>query len=501
MHYPEQRPVSTTNPTKPSTTSAVYSTHHATPPAAIFPTEPSTIKNYYPTQSGSTTTGQPIVFTEDPTAPPAFSPIPSSTRIPNMDPADVYHTMEQKNTENKFEQKPTMTLADIFNSLAEEESAVSAVSNPLHQGIDAQGNLIEPMDPSKPSPFAMHHSSDQRQPQQAYPTKPTVANTNAPQQHQPQVVSGSQENLSNEYVSYQVQQPNIMQYRPAPGAINNVVISAGQNSASFVLGSQQQVGANAFGSVEKEPLFSKEHPVQYGTVINEDISTLNRQPPPSPPTPYQEMPVPAPTSNFHQNGNYIPESVRPDLPRPSAGNSYQEPPPAAPSPYQQLPLISSNKRNKTPPQKPVPPPLPPQQQLHSNAAAGVGSVQSVNPQDNSNSDNSITLGTNQDTKELLVSTNIRFPANEEQSGEIPSLPVANGPPAGPQVNGHAQPLSLQQIQNANPVVFPKADEGKPQQNENTYQASGANGGETGGGIQIQKHEVLTMSQHQQKLVR
>lgn len=389
-----------------------------------------------------------------------------------------------------------MTLADIFNSLAEEESAVAAISNPSHQGLDAQGNLMEPLDPSKPSPFAMQHSVVQRP--QPGPTKPTFGTTSLPQQQpqQSQVVSGSQENLSNEYVSYQVQQPNIMQYRPAPGAINNVVISPGQHSASFVLGSQQQVGTNNFGSVEKEPLFSKDHPVQYGTVINEDISTLNRQPPPNPPTPYQEMPKPSPTSNFHQNGNFAAEPVRPDVQRPSVGMTYQEPPPAAPSPYQQLPLISSNLRKKAPGHNP------PQQQQQppSMSGTGIGSVQTISQQENG--DSSITLSTNQNTKELLVSTNIRFPANEEQSAEIPSLPVANGPPAGPQINGHAQPLSLQQIQNSNSVVFPKSDDSSkaPTTNEVSFPTAPGSSNSESGNVQIQKQEVLTMTQHQQKLV-
>ncbi|XP_073820300.1 uncharacterized protein [Musca autumnalis] len=491
MSFHEQQQFETTKPTKPTITTTM-TTRHPTPSADIFPTDTTESKDWYP--APPSTTGQPIVFTEDPTAPPAFSPLPTTTHIPDLDPADVYHTLDQKNVENKFEQKPSMTLADIFNSLAEEESAVAAISNPSHQGLDAQGNLMEPLDPSKPSPFAMQQNFGQNRPQ-AQPTKPTYGTSSIAPSLNGQVISGTQENFNNEYVSYQVQQPNIMQYRPAPGAINNVVISPGQHSATFVLGSQQQVGANSFGSVEKQPLFSKEHPVQYGTVINEDISTLNRQPPaaPSAPTPYQEMPKPVPTSNFHQNGNYATDGGRPDLPRPPSGNNYQEPPPAAPSPYQQLPLIGSNQRrpsqkplSQAPPQRPLP--QSPQQESSSMSGQGVGSVQSVDPQESADP-NSITLGSNQNTKELLVSTNIRFPANEEQSAEVPSLPVANGPPAGPQINGHAQPLSLQQIQqNSNTVVFPKSEES----------VSGAVS-DSAGAVQIQKHEVLTMSQHQQKL--
>jgi len=90
-----------------------------------------------------------------------------------------------------------------------------------------------------------------------------------------------------------------------------------------------------------------------------------------------------------------------------------------------------------------------------------------------------------DTKELLVSTNIRFPAQGEESLELSSSAVMQGPPTGPQINGHAHPLSLQQIQNSNPVVFPKGkDEAAP---------GSAN-------VQIQQHEVLNLSQQKPPLV-
>jgi len=358
-----------------------------------------------------------------------------------------------------------MTLSDIFNSLAEEESNV-AQNYQQNQGFDAQGNLIQPIAPSKPSPFAMQQPGSQ-QPGSQQPG----SQQQRPNPNEQKVISGSQENYSNEYVSYQVQQPNMMQYRPVPGQINNVVISPGQQSASFVLGSQVQQVSVGHPSMEKEPLFAKDTPgVQYGQVINEDIGNIKRplkEPVPQPSN-YQQMPSIQQNSNFHQNGN-VATSGGPGT------VSYQEPPPEAPSPYQQLPLIGSNKRpSKKPVAKPEQPPHP---------AYPPQPPQTSTPPQTQPTPPAVMQG--DDTKELLVSTNIRFPAQGEESLELSSSAVMQGPPTGPQINGHAHPLSLQQIQNSNPVVFPKGkDEAAP---------GSAN-------VQIQQHEVLNLSQQKPPLV-
>ncbi|XP_014095805.3 mucin-2 [Bactrocera oleae] len=521
MRFPDQAALNTTTtaakPTTVSTTS--YTTR---PPVSAATADTSSSATHY-----VPSTKQPVLFTEGPNGQLTSAlPTPVATNVPELNIADVYQTLGQKNIEQKIEQKPSMSLADIFNSLADEESAVAA-QNQGSQGFDAQGNYMQPISLSKPAPFAMqqqqqqqqqqyqqqqqqqqqyqqqqqqyqpqqHYQTQQQQqqrpPQQSthptYPTHPTFTphgSTTLPGSNNDQkVISGSQENYSGEYVSYQVQKPNVLQYRPAPGAINNVVISPGQHSASFVLGSQQQVGTAAFGSVEKEPLFSKEPPVQYGTVISEDISALKR---PGQVAPAQAgtFPPAQGTSNFHQNGNFGGSAVSPTPPyvqRPldtkAPATIYSEEPPAPPSPYQQLPLIGSNMRQRKPP-KPLALPQ----------TAPKGSYQPVGPTQNPAGQAIASTENNsaQDTKELLVSTNIRFPSNEEQSNEEHSGPVIAGPPAGPQVNGHAQPLSLQQLQNSNNVVFPKAG-------EDTVSNTG------NGEIQIQKHEVLTMNQHKQKL--
>uniref|UniRef100_A0A1B0G848 Uncharacterized protein n=1 Tax=Glossina morsitans morsitans TaxID=37546 RepID=A0A1B0G848_GLOMM len=486
---PEQKSTSTTV-TSPKPTTTSNSRLVVTPSADIFLTQsPSSTLTYFTTTTTTTakpsTSSKPILFTEDPNTPPAFSPIPQGTRITQLDPADIYYTVEQKNTENNFVQKPSMTLADIFNNLADEESALLA-NNPSDQGFDAQGNLMGPLSPSKPAPFTMHEAVESNKPTYAPTTSfPTFANTLKPAslQNSPQLgpVTNNNNSFSNEYVSYQVQQPNIMQYRPVPAAINNVVISPGQQSASFVLGSQQQVGTNAFGSVKKEKPYAKNPPVQYGTVINEDISTLKREPSPAAvSSSYQDMSISSQNSNYYQSDVYTGgESVTKSH---LMNNNNPEPPPVPPSPYQQLPLVGSNNRKK-----PALKPLSPSEKLSS-----MGLMQSVNPLDNSDS---ITLGSNQNTQELLVSTNIRFPAMDGHVDEVPSVPTG-GPPSGFQINGHAQPLSLQQIQSSSPVVFPKTDtETKVQLNEMDYHTSQTMADD----IQIQKHEVLTMNQHQQKL--
>ncbi|KAH8418042.1 hypothetical protein KR222_010931 [Zaprionus bogoriensis] len=490
QQQPIKQPAPSKQQPKPTQSSSdvTLTTHHATPQAPIFPTEPMKTTKTWTTSSSSA----PILFTEEITTPRPLPPIVDGTRLPNLDPADVYHTLGQKNTNLQLEQeqqeqklvqqqqgqapvKPsTMTLSDIFNSLAEEEVAV-ANNYQQNQGFDAQGNLIEPIEPSQPAPFAMQ--SQAQQPQQLRPAAPVQP----PQQHTgahsgPQYPpdqsynNNNNNNNNNEYVSYQVQQPNVMQYRPMPGQINNVVISPGQQSASFVLGSQQQVShPGTFGQVEKEPLYSKDTAgVQYGQVINEDIANINRPTPP-PNGHQQQMPTlqsstkfQAPDATLAGMSIGVGAGLAVGAGSVVPAGTYAEPPPEAPTPYQQLPLIGSNLR----PSKKQPP-------------KGLDTVSAPSNQLTHTSKPS------QDTKELLVSTNIRFPANDEESLEQSPAMLMPAAPAGvgANINGHAQPLSLQQIQHANPVVFPKImDEAEPSPD-----------------VQIQQHEVLNINQQKQPL--
>ncbi|XP_032595973.1 uncharacterized protein LOC6567881 [Drosophila grimshawi] len=480
---PSKQPTTPKQQPKPTQSSSdvKFTTHHPTPSADIFPTEPTTTTKMYSTPRND-------MIASGPTTPRILTTPHlklNATKIPNLDPADVYYTLGQKNTKAEQEQqsaankKPTMTLSDIFNNLAEEENAV-ANNYQQNQGFDAQGNLIEPIAPSQPSPFAMQQPHSQQT-----PGPPTPTHYPNPNPNEQKVTAGSLENYGNQYVSYQVQQPNVMQYRPIPGQINNVVISPGQQSASFVLGSQQQVSHSHpgnFGNVEKDtgPFPQETAGVQYGQVINEEINIKRPQPPtqqqqhqqqqqqqfpsphqPTPPSNQQQMP------NYQSNIKY--QSVAPVASEATvvgtvlgtgigvAPGSYPEPPPEAPSPYQQLPLIGSNSR---PAQK--------QSTSHPNAH------QKMHPTLAAQSE-----PTDKDTKELLVSSNIRFPSKQEDSLELASTMVASGPPTSAHINGHAQPLSLQQIQNANPVVFPKLSDDE--------------------GVQIQQHEVVNLKQHEQHL--
>ena len=84
------------------------------------------------------------------------------------------------------------------------------------------------------------------------------------------------ENTQDQYVKFEVQKPNsnMVQFKQIP-SMNNVVISPDQNSASFVLGSQQSVGNVGVGSsmgigtsLFGESSYNK-GPVKLGTVINE----------------------------------------------------------------------------------------------------------------------------------------------------------------------------------------------------------------------------------------
>ncbi|XP_017844734.1 protein PRRC2C [Drosophila busckii] len=399
----------TPKPTQSSSSSSTssFTTHHPTPQAAIFPTEPTTSAKMYLT---TTTSSRPAIhFTQGPAV---SSSSTLATKLPQLDSGDIYHALGKKKTQQEQQQeqqlsqptpRPPMTLSDIFNSLAEEEAAVASNYKP-NLSFDAQGNLVQPISPGKPAPFAVQSSQA---------NKPAFGS-------EQQLISGSQENFSNEYVSYQVQQPNVMQYRPVPGQINNVVISPGQQSASFVLGSQQQVGHH--GSVQQAPLLPKEpNGMQYGQVINEDISKIQR------PTAAGESSV------------------------------YREPAPEAPSPYQQLPLVGS-RPTKTAASKPS--------TSKPNLPLAAAQTQQQLPIDSS-----------QDTKELLVSSNIRFPLNDEQ-------PMKSAPPTTPHINGHAQPLSLQQLQQSNTVVFPKLSEEEQQPQQS---------------VQIQQHEVVSLNQHKQQL--
>ncbi|XP_055635272.1 mucin-2 [Toxorhynchites rutilus septentrionalis] len=93
-------------------------------------------------------------------------------------------------------------------------------------------------------------------------------------------------NIGNQYVKYDVQQPqmNVVKFSSVP-SMNSVVISPNQHSATFVLGSQQSVGSSSdghfVGSVSQEAASAalNGHPSGYqmGQVLDEPKETSNVQ--------------------------------------------------------------------------------------------------------------------------------------------------------------------------------------------------------------------------------
>ncbi|XP_059621156.1 uncharacterized protein LOC132264844 [Phlebotomus argentipes] len=131
--------------------------------------------------------------------------------------------------------KKTMTLSDLFNSFSDDEIEES------DEEIATHSNAIQ------------HESSSERIKEQPIGH---IKNSGGAQFHH------------DDYVKYEVQRPNlnVMPYQPV-SSMNNIVISPDQNSASFVLGSQQSVGESSsagifVGSAEQAPIFDTQHSSQ-----------------------------------------------------------------------------------------------------------------------------------------------------------------------------------------------------------------------------------------------
>lgn len=149
------------------------------------------------------------------TRPTTFKPLPTTTPTPT--------TQQQIVDKNNPD---TMSLSELLNSLAEDEKAQNFI------------------------PYGKKTTTAATTPTQQ-PTKKPIIN-------------------DNNYVKYEVQKPNfnMVQFPHKPvSSMNNIVISPDQDSATFVLGSQQSVGAGyLIGSSNKEIQLQKQ-----GTVINEPI--------------------------------------------------------------------------------------------------------------------------------------------------------------------------------------------------------------------------------------
>lgn len=222
------------------------------------------------TQKTVPTTVQSKVQTQQPPTallPSGFKPMPTETA---------------KNQSQKisFGRDPsTMSLSELFNSLTGAGDS-SSEQNSIHYDTKAApSNTIENKQQFPPEhrlPF--------------YPPKPAQRQTTIPPKKQqnggfPQndYVEFEDDYNKDQYVKYEVQKPNtnMVKFNQVP-SMNNVLISPDQNSASFVLGSQQSMasvgvgsslgiggpnqGGQFVGSAVNE--FSQ-GPIKLGTVINE----------------------------------------------------------------------------------------------------------------------------------------------------------------------------------------------------------------------------------------
>lgn len=414
---PETTPTRTTTTTqRPTTKPFVFET--TTEKKKFIPT-----KKYHPASSTTTPSSygvksssrNPIVFTTTTARPTTssssskvpFKPLPTSTQISLLDPADVYNAMVTENSKifnNNELNSISLTENQIHDNEQELESYFVRQEN---QGLDAQGNLMQPLKPSKPSPFGFQtvgYTQTIPQPngqayQQGKPIEEQEYFNPRPQSYEPQLTG-------NEYVSLHVPKPSM----PVPvksNGVNNVVISPGQNSASFVLGSHQSSGNTRFTNDKNG------HPIQYGQVINEDISTIPRP----------QMMVAGPPDS-HVQGQVLPDTVI-DLPNPS------------------------------------------------NSIAG-----------------------EQETKDVLVTTNFRFPDDHGLGMEETKGSQNINGHAQP-LNGHAQPLSLHQLKQTKPsVVFPTSEtENTQPQAETDYKPPSKVVFENEKDQMIQQQEVLPLNQY------
>lgn len=197
-----------------------------------------------------------------------------------------------------------MSLSEIFNSIAGHDNERNEISYetadsskvevkkplPLGQYTTIQQTTATPLTTAQ-------HSHKTLQQQMKEPQGQYVdysANQFGPQQHQQQQHPAQYgtshigfpddefddyvefENGDDQYVRYEVQKPNVNLVKfnqMAVPSMNNVVISPGQNSASFVLGSQQNVGSIGIGSslgVGSSSFVDNNRPVKAGQVLNDD---------------------------------------------------------------------------------------------------------------------------------------------------------------------------------------------------------------------------------------
>lgn len=227
-----KRPLSTT------TTESLNDIHSTTPVTTFSPTTTTTFSPTILTTPSSTTIN---IIQRPATIHSQFRPLPtlgttatSTIQYSTRSPGDVYSSMSNKKDPND------MSLSELFNSLLDDEMPESSNSQ-QYDSFSESSVEIETR-------------------------KPILQNGS--------FVGVIEENIGNDYVKYEVQKPNInvAQYKPV-SSMNNIVISPDQDSASFVLGSQQSVGTHYLGTDAKKPAVSNQagtNDFKYGTYYNED---------------------------------------------------------------------------------------------------------------------------------------------------------------------------------------------------------------------------------------
>lgn len=258
------KPIYTRPPQKYTTTKYKYSTIRKRPlpisttlaPAQFSarPTDAST--QHFDASLSTSTTTEPLSTAtslpkENPTTP--FKPLPPAATFTTKSPGDVYSSMAHKKDPD------SMSLSDLFNSLLGDDD------------MSAESTTLPP----------------------ATSTPATVRSTTETvsidiETRRPMLYNGSfadvytEPSNANDYVKFNVQQPNanMIQFKPVP-SMNNIIISPNQNSATFVLGSQQTVGPGVFvGTAEKESFYqqpdnqqpqpvSNANQYQYGHIFND----------------------------------------------------------------------------------------------------------------------------------------------------------------------------------------------------------------------------------------
>lgn len=240
-------------------------------------TKPTTYRPPFSATRLSFSTSMPLV-------PSAFKPLPTESFKPPS----------QKITFESGARDPsTMTLSEIINSISSNDDLSGEQNSIAYETADSSqieikkltltaAPVLQKTTQAQHKTLQQHlHNQQQGLPQFVelpvhqplqFAPKPPMTNVGFPNEQFEDYVEF--ENPEDQYVKYEVQKPNVnlVKFQQIP-SMNNVVISPGQNSASFVLGSQQSVGSVGIGSslgVGSSNFAENNGPMKVGQVINDD---------------------------------------------------------------------------------------------------------------------------------------------------------------------------------------------------------------------------------------